>query len=116
MNRVLVTGGAGFLGSHLCDRLLDGGHDVLCVDNFFTGSKHNVAHLLRHPAFESIERRVVGELTNTEVVMNRTFFVGVYPGIDDARLDYMIDVFQRFMAGERSTGKAGIRAPAVMDR
>jgi CDP-4-dehydro-6-deoxyglucose reductase, E1 len=61
-------------------------------------------NLLRHPAFESIERRVVGELTNTEVVMHRTFFVGVYPGIDDARLDYMVEVFQRFMAGERSSG------------
>ena len=50
--RVLVTGGAGFLGSHLCERLLNDGHDVLCVDNFFTGSKVNVAHLLSNPAFE----------------------------------------------------------------
>jgi CDP-6-deoxy-D-xylo-4-hexulose-3-dehydrase len=66
-------------------------------------------NLLRHPAFESIERRVVGDLANTEVVMNRTFFVGVYPGIDDARLDYMIDVFQRFMAGERSSGTTAAR-------
>jgi UDP-glucuronate decarboxylase len=52
MKRILVTGGAGFLGSHLCDRLLHDGHDVLCVDNFFTGSKRNVAHLLTHPYFE----------------------------------------------------------------
>ncbi|HEY6255577.1 MAG TPA: UDP-glucuronic acid decarboxylase family protein [Xanthobacteraceae bacterium] len=52
MNRILVTGGAGFLGSHLCERLLDLGHDVLCVDNFFTGSKDNVAHLIGRPAFE----------------------------------------------------------------
>ena len=44
--RVLVTGGAGFLGSHLCERLVERGHDVLCVDNFFTGTKDNVAHLL----------------------------------------------------------------------
>jgi UDP-glucuronate decarboxylase len=51
MKRILVTGGAGFLGSHLCDRLLHDGHDVLCVDNFFTGSKRNVAHLLTHPYF-----------------------------------------------------------------
>jgi len=50
--RVLVTGGAGFLGSHLCERLLDQGRDVLCVDNFFTGTKDNVAHLLLHPSFE----------------------------------------------------------------
>ena len=50
--KVMVTGGAGFLGSHLCDRLIDQGHDVLCVDNFFSGSKANVAHLLRNPNFE----------------------------------------------------------------
>jgi UDP-glucuronate decarboxylase len=50
--RILVTGGAGFLGSHLCERLLADGHEVLCVDNFFTGAKSNVAHLLSHPRFE----------------------------------------------------------------
>ena len=50
--RVLVTGGAGFLGSHLCERLLVDGHDVLCVDNFFTGAKDNIAHLLDYPHFE----------------------------------------------------------------
>jgi UDP-glucuronate decarboxylase len=50
--RVLVTGGAGFLGSHLCERLLGLGHDVLCVDNFFTGTKRNVAAFLEHPSFE----------------------------------------------------------------
>src|ERR1700704_6145658 len=49
---VMVTGGAGFLGSHLCERLLEHGHDVLCVDNFFTGTKENVAHLLDHRNFE----------------------------------------------------------------
>ena len=48
----MVTGGAGFLGSHLCERLLNEGNDVLCVDNFYTGSKRNVAHLLGHPMFE----------------------------------------------------------------
>ncbi len=50
--RVLVTGGAGFLGSHICERLLSDGHDVLCVDNFFTGTRENVAHLVSHPHFE----------------------------------------------------------------
>src|ERR1051326_8050179 len=50
--KLLVTGGAGFLGSHLCERLLAAGHDVLCVDNFFTGSKFNVGRLLKHPRFE----------------------------------------------------------------
>jgi UDP-glucuronate decarboxylase len=52
MKKVLVTGGAGFLGSHLCERLLDRGDDVLCVDNFFTGSKANITHLLDHGNFE----------------------------------------------------------------
>lgn len=50
--RILVTGGAGFLGSHLCDRLIDRGDEVLCVDNLFTGTKANIAHLLHHPRFE----------------------------------------------------------------
>jgi UDP-glucuronate decarboxylase len=50
--RVLITGGAGFLGSHLCERLLADGHDVLCVDNFYTGTKRNVTHLLEKPLFE----------------------------------------------------------------
>jgi UDP-glucuronate decarboxylase len=50
--RVMVTGGAGFLGSHLCDRLLREGHDVLCVDNYFTGRKDNIVHLLDNPHFE----------------------------------------------------------------
>ena len=56
--RVMVTGGAGFLGSHLCKRLLDDGHDVLCVDNFFTGSKDNVVSLLDNPHFELIRHDV----------------------------------------------------------
>ncbi len=50
--RILVTGGAGFLGSHLCERLVGDGHDVLCVDNFFTGTKDNIAHLIGNPHFE----------------------------------------------------------------
>lgn len=49
---ILVTGGAGFLGSHLCDRLISDGHDVICLDNFFTGTKQNIEHLLAHPRFE----------------------------------------------------------------
>ena len=56
--RVLVTGGAGFLGSHLCERLLDDGCDVLCVDNFYTGTKANVAHLLTNPRFELMRHDV----------------------------------------------------------
>lgn len=56
--RILVTGGAGFLGSHLCERLLLDGHDILCVDNFYTGSKRNIAHLLGHPRFELLRHDV----------------------------------------------------------
>ena len=56
--RVLVTGGAGFLGSHLCERLLAEGRDVLCVDNYFTGRKDNIAHLLSHPRFEAMRHDV----------------------------------------------------------
>lgn len=58
MSKVLVTGGAGFLGSHLCERLLADGHDVLCADNFFTGSKRNVAHLVGNPYFELLRHDV----------------------------------------------------------
>lgn len=58
MKRVLVTGGAGFLGSHLCAKLLDLGNEVICVDNFFTGSKENVIHLLSNPYFELIRHDV----------------------------------------------------------
>ena len=58
MKRILVTGGAGFLGSHLCERLVNAGHDVLCVDNFFTGSKANIRHLLPHPNFELMRHDV----------------------------------------------------------
>ncbi len=58
LKRVLVTGGAGFLGSHLCDRLVAQGHDVICLDNFFTGSKRNIYHLLDRPNFELIRHDV----------------------------------------------------------
>jgi UDP-glucuronate decarboxylase len=58
MKKVLVTGGAGFLGSHLCERLIAMGHDVLCVDNFFTGSKSNIAQLVANPRFEMMRHDV----------------------------------------------------------
>lgn len=60
--RVLVTGGGGFLGSHLCDRLVDRGYEVICVDNFFSGSKRNIQHLLKKPNFELIRHDIVHPL------------------------------------------------------
>ena len=62
MSSVLVTGGAGFLGSHLCDRLIERGDDVICVDNFFTGTKENVRHLIGNPRFELIRHDIVHPL------------------------------------------------------
>lgn len=59
MKKILVTGGAGFLGSHLCDRLIDQGHEVLCLDSLFTGSRKNVEGLIKHPSFKFIKHDVV---------------------------------------------------------
>jgi UDP-glucuronate decarboxylase len=58
LKRILVTGGAGFLGSHLCERMVEAGHDVICLDNFFTSQKSNVAHLLSQPNFELIRHDI----------------------------------------------------------
>jgi len=58
MKRILVTGGAGFIGSHLCERLLNEGNDVICLDNYFTGSKQNIVHLLDNPYFEMVRHDV----------------------------------------------------------
>ena len=58
MKRILVTGGTGFIGSHLCERLLDEGNEVLCLDNFFTGSKQNIVHLMDNPYFELIRHDI----------------------------------------------------------
>ena len=62
MATILVTGGAGFLGSHLCDRLIARGDDVICLDNFFTGRKENIRHLLTHPSFEFLRHDIVHPL------------------------------------------------------
>ena len=58
VKRILVTGGAGFLGSHLCERLVERGHDVICLDNFFTSQKSNVVHLLGCPNFELVRHDI----------------------------------------------------------
>ncbi len=62
IHRILVTGGAGFLGSHLCERLVEQGHDVICVDNFFTSQKTNVSHLLKHPNFDLVRHDITQPL------------------------------------------------------
>jgi len=62
MKRILITGGAGFLGSHLCERLLAAGEEVLCLDNFFTGNKDNIRHLLGNPHFECIRHDIINPI------------------------------------------------------
>ena len=58
MKKILVTGGAGFIGSHLCKKLLEQGNDVLCIDNYFTGTKENISDLLSSPYFEAIRHDI----------------------------------------------------------
>jgi UDP-glucuronate decarboxylase len=71
MKRILITGGAGFIGSHLCERLLDLGHEVICLDNYFTGSKMNIVHLLDNPYFEVIRHDVTMPLfVETDEIYN----------------------------------------------
>ena len=101
---ITVREGAGFTRNELTGFLEA---NRIETRNLFSGN------LLRHPAFDGVEHRVVGELTNSDVVMNRTFFVGVYPGIDDARLDYVIGAFGRFMAGERAVAGPAFEATAA---
>lgn len=67
MSKVLVTGGAGFIGSHLCTRLLEAGHSVICLDNFFTGQKKNIESLLSHPNFSVIEHDIIDPLYDVDV-------------------------------------------------
>lgn len=62
MRRILITGGAGFLGSHLCERLLQDGHDIICLDNFFTGDKNNILHLIAHSRFELIRHDIISPI------------------------------------------------------
>lgn len=71
MKRILITGGAGFIGSHLCERLLNDGNEVICMDNYFTGSKKNIVHLLNNPFFELIRHDVTMPLfVETDEIYN----------------------------------------------
>ena len=71
MKRILVTGGAGFIGSHLCTRLIKEGNIVICLDNFFTGSKENISHLTGHPRFELIEHDIINPFwTDVDEIYN----------------------------------------------
>ncbi len=63
MKKILVTGGAGFIGSHLCERLLNQGHDVVCLDNFFTGAKDNILSLRNNPHFEIVRHDIINPIT-----------------------------------------------------
>ncbi len=101
---ITVREGAGFTRNEMTEFLEA---NRIETRNLFSGN------LLRHPAFDGVEHRVVGELTNSDVVMSRTFFVGVYPGIDDARMDYVIDAFGRFMAGDRAVAGSAFEATAA---
>src|SRR4030042_252538 len=56
--RIMITGGSGFLGSHLCEKLLNEGHEILCVDNFYSGRRSNIAHLLSHPLFDVLRHDI----------------------------------------------------------
>jgi len=89
---ITVQEDAGFSRNELT-RFLEANH--IETRNLFSGN------LLRQPAFMEIEKRLVGDLTNTDIIMQRTFFIGVYPGINDAHLDYIGSTFERFMRGER---------------
>ncbi len=66
--RIVITGGAGFIGSHLCDRLLEEGHAVVCVDNFLTGSRTNIAHLVSHPSFRLVQPDVTTPIPLTDAI------------------------------------------------
>jgi CDP-4-dehydro-6-deoxyglucose reductase, E1 len=91
---ITVRSEAGFMRNDLT-RFLEANR--IETRNLFSGN------LLRQPAFMDIEHRVVGDLTNTDIISERTFFIGVYPGIEDAQLEYIGSVFKRFMDGERIT-------------
>jgi dTDP-D-glucose 4,6-dehydratase len=124
--RILVTGGAGFLGSHLSDRLIKEGNEVLCLDNFFTGSRKNIHHLLDHKNFELIRHDVTfptylevdeiynlacpaspvhyqfdwtatsGSILNPSIVGGSSYFIGTYNGGGN---EFITDIYQKRLSG-----------------
>ena len=95
---ITVRDGAGFTRAEIV-RFLEANR--VETRSLFAGN------LLRHPAFIGIPHRIAGDLTNTDTVMNDTFFIGVYPGLDAPRLEHMGAVFHRFMRGERAQAGTG---------
>ena len=75
--RILITGGAGFLGSHLCDRMIDAGNEVICLDNYFTGRRQNITHLLDHPNFELIRHDIIDACIAKYPRAESAFFKGL---------------------------------------
>jgi UDP-glucuronate decarboxylase len=110
--RVLITGGAGFIGSHLCDRLLKDGHDVLCVDNFYTGTKDNVLHLLGAAHFELLRHDItfplyveVDEIYNLACPASPIHYQND-PFFSPPRQKFM--AIQRFIRKRKHTGEMSI--------
>ena len=95
--RVLVTGGAGFLGSHLCDRLLSKGYDILCVDNFYTGRRMNIAHLMGDPMFEVLRH----DVTDPAVIQ------GWVENLDYARVLPLLAVINNQIVGNATLHRKG---------
>lgn len=101
MARTLITGGAGFLGSHLCDRFIQEGHEVICVDNLITGRKENVAHLLQEPGFTYVEHNVTEFIEIAGPIDNVLHFASPASPVDYAKLP-----IQTLKVGALGTHKA----------
>ncbi|MBK9250051.1 MAG: SDR family oxidoreductase [Ignavibacteria bacterium] len=101
MARILITGGAGFLGSHLCDRFIAEGYNVICMDNFITGSPDNIAHLLGHPRFEFIQH----DVTNYTYVAGDVDYI-LHFASPASPIDYLKFPIQTLKVGSLGTHKA----------